>query len=504
MIKRIDNNISSLGCNSWLSNLLQGIAQIDPCQDRLIGMLQLSSQQVNQGDLFIALPGLTTDGRDYIPQAIENLAAAILYESEGAVEEKFASASIPVIGIPDLKESLGLIASRYFNNPSNNMKVVGVTGTNGKTTTAYLVDQAMELLGLPCGYSGTVGTGRIGELKNSDLTTVDVISMHRQLADFYTQNVKAVTLEVSSHGLDQGRVNGVGFDVAVFTNLSQDHLDYHNTMEEYGLAKRKLFEFSSLSAAVINEDDEFGKNLIEFCKQQRPTLKCLTFGSENADLVADNLQVDDCGITFDIDWQGQTANIKSPLLGSINVPNILSTIGVLIGLKFPLKQIAEIIPELSPPPGRMEVFRNGDDLPAVVVDYAHTPDALERSLQSLSEICRGKLIVVFGCGGDRDQGKRPKMGEIAERLADTVFLTDDNPRFEPAAEIVDQVLQGMSVRPTIIHDRVNATEEAIRSSTSQDIILLAGKGHEQTQTTGTEIVDLCDREFVPELLEKLS
>ena len=503
-------------CNTWLSGLLSGIAALEPDQDRLIGALQLSSQQVAPGDVFIALPGMTSDGRDYIPDAIERNASAVLYEYEGAeIDGKLLVNKTPVIGIKNLKAKLGCIASRYYNNPSQDLKIIGVTGTNGKTTTAYLVDQAMELLGLSCGYSGTVGTGKIGSLKTSGLTTVDAISMHQQLADFKDQGMVAASMEVSSHGLDQGRVNGVFFDVAVFTNLSQDHLDYHGSMDKYGQAKQKLFEFPSLAAAVINSDDEFGQSLIEYCTKHRPALACITYGlsdevqstqaqcgQNEVKLNPHNLQVSDSGMQFDLVLNNQSMAIQSQLLGKVNVPNILATIGVLLGLEVDCKMIEQIIPELLPPPGRMEVFRNGVNQPGVIVDYAHTPDALERALQSIKPLCRGRLTVVFGCGGDRDKDKRPQMGRIAEILCDRVILTDDNPRFESPDSIIENIISGMNAAPSVIRDRKLAVQEAIRTSGSDDLILLAGKGHEATQTVGNEIRDLCDREFVPLLLEQ--
>ena len=519
MIENTTIGQTGVVCDTWLSELLSGIATLHSNQDRLVGALQLSSIRVAPGDVFIALPGMTTDGRDYIPDAIKRHASAVLYESEGAEisasHNKAPDTKTPVIGIRNLKSKLGEIASRYYNNPSKDLKTIGITGTNGKTTTAYLVSQAMELLGLSCGYTGTVGTGKIGSLKKSDLTTVDVISMHQQLAEFKHDGLVAACMEVSSHGLDQGRVNGVFFDVAVFTNLSQDHLDYHGSMDKYAKAKQKLFEFPSLSAVVINVDDEFGRSLASHCIAKRPDLNCITYGLssdgvENVNhghgvrnLGPCNLLVSGSGTQFDLAFDNKSMHIESQLLGLVNVPNILATIGVLIGLQVECEKIEKVIPKLSPPPGRMEVFRNRLDQPSVIVDYAHSPDALKRALQSVKPLCRGKLTVVFGCGGDRDKDKRPQMGRIAENLSDRVILTDDNPRFEAPDSIIENIVSGMDKVPTVIRDRKLATVEAIRSSGAGDLILLAGKGHEATQTEGTEIKYLCDREFVPTLLEEM-
>ena len=495
--------------NVRLSEILSGVAALKPTDDRLVGRLQLDSRHVECGDVFVALPGILADGRDYIPEAIHHQASAVLYESQDyevheSESEKEPGENTPLIGIDGLKGKLGRIASVYFRNPSSALKVIGVTGTNGKTTTTYLIGQALERLGLSCGYSGTLGTGKIGSLQISDLTTMDVISMHRQLADFCSMRMAAVSLEVSSHGLDQGRVNGVEFDIAILTNLSRDHLDYHHSMEEYGWAKRKLFDFPSLRVAVVNSDDAFGQNLIRYLEKHRADLHCLTYGLVNADLAPCNLEVSDCEIQFDLSYQGDSGRIRIALTGAINVLNVLATVGALIGLGYRVGEIAEVMPELSPPPGRMELFTNQPRQPGVVVDYAHTPDALEQALNSLKSLCCGELIVVFGCGGDRDQEKRPQMGSIAERLADRVIITDDNPRFESPEVIVEQILQGMKSRPTVIHDRKMAIRQAIQSSTAGDLILLAGKGHETRQITGDEARQLCDRQLVRELLEQLS
>ncbi len=492
-----------------LSEILSGVAALKPADDRLVGRLQLDSRQVERGDVFVALPGMLADGRDYIPEAIHHQASAVLYESRDYEAHESGSGkepgeNTPLIGIDGLKDKLGRIASVCFRNPSSALKVIGVTGTNGKTTTAWLIGQALERLGLSCGYSGTLGTGKIGSLQMSDLTTADVISMHRRLAGFRSMQMAAVSLEVSSHGLDQGRVNGVEFDIAVLTNLSRDHLDYHHSMEEYGRAKRKLFDFPSLRAVVVNSDDAFGKNLVRYLERHRPGLRRLTYGLGNADLAPRNLEASECEIQFDLGYRGDSGRIRVALTGAVNVLNVLATAGALVGLGYRVGEIAEAMPGLSAPPGRMEWFANRPWQPGVVVDYAHTPDALEQALLSLEPLCRGELVVVFGCGGDRDREKRPQMGAIAERLADRVIITDDNPRFESPEGIVEQILQGMKSRPTVIHDRKMAVRQAIQSSTAEDLILLAGKGHETRQIKAGEARRLSDRELVRELLERLS
>lgn len=487
----------------WLADLLQGIAEITDSENRLISSLELSSQKVNTGSLFVALPGLTADGRDYIESAIESGATAVLYESKDLKNPVSRSDLVPTLPVRGLKNCMGDIASRFFGNPSKAMNVIGITGTNGKTTTAFLLAQAHEFLGSRCGYSGTLGTGLLDSLVQSELTTADAIKLHGHLARFRRMGAEATCMEVSSHGLDQGRVNGVAFDVAVFTNLSQDHLDYHESMERYGLAKRKLFEFESLKVAVINTDDEYGREVEKFCLG-RSGVEVIRFGMSSQDMEVVRLETTERGVEFDLRFQGQNWKISSSLLGKVNIPNILACIGALVGLGYSMPQICEAIPELSAPPGRMESFFQSEKHPLVVVDYAHTPDALERALVSLRPLCKKDLIVVFGCGGDRDQGKRPQMGAVAERLADRIIITDDNTRTEPATEIVAGIKAGIRSSVKVIHDRRDAITEAIRSAGAGDIVLVAGKGHESTQTQGDSIREFSDREVVPEIFEELS
>ncbi len=486
-----------------LSELMRGFAVVDKNNDCQISNLQMSSQNVEPGDLFIALPGLTADGRDYIDQARKNCASSVVFESQGTDRMSSVDGGVSIIGVDNLKEKLGAIASRFFGEPSKSMQVIGITGTNGKTTTAYMITQALEIYDMRCGYSGTIGSGAINSLTSSELTTMDVVSIHQKLHDFHANQFDAVCMEVSSHGLDQGRVNGVDFDVAIFTNLSQDHLDYHQSMAAYGAAKKKLFEFPSLKSVVVNQDDVFGQQLINFLDQQND-LRCISYGVESGDLQPTNLEVDDVGICFDLNYENQTYSIESKLIGELNVPNILATIGGLLGVGLDMSEVVPLIFQLAPPPGRMEVFRNNPDQPVVIVDYAHTPDALERTLVSLRSLCKGKLIVVFGCGGDRDQGKRQQMGEIADAIADRIILTDDNPRTEPPAEIIEQIKSGISRSVAVQHDRKQALRDAIKSAGSNDLILLAGKGHESTQTIGVTQYELSDRKFTPEILEALA
>ena len=501
MLGNLDRISSETVCNIWMSQLLEGFALIEPEYDRLIGALQLSSQRVARGDVFVALPGITVDGRQYIEHAIANRASAILFEKSGSHREDQIIGNIPLIGIENLKSKLGIIASRLYGNPSRALNVIGVTGTNGKTTIAFMIAQALDACGQKCGYSGTVGSGFMGSLEKSELTTADAISVQRQLAGFVAGNARALAMEVSSHGLDQGRANGVGFKTGVFTNLTQDHLDYHRSMEKYAAAKQKLFEFESLENAVINVDDEFGRTLERLCRRPERNIKCVTYGINSGALRPDNLEISDQGFSFDLALQGEVVRVESDLLGEVNVYNLLATIAVLDSAGVSAEKIASVVPWIGAPPGRMEVFGNTEHQPAVVVDFAHTPDALERALISLRKLCRGKLVVVFGCGGDRDKGKRSQMGSIAETLADQVFITDDNPRTEPPEQIIEQIRSGINGPVTVIHDRREAVRQAIELCSGDDMVLVAGKGHEDTQSIMGQDFALSDRVFVPQLLE---
>ena len=488
---------------TWLSALLTGYTEIEQARDCRIDALKLDSRTVEHGDLFIALPGMIADGRAYIDQALSNGAAAVLFEKIGSnseVDRATAKRDAAVIGIENLQQKLGPIAARYVGDPSKKLQVIGITGTNGKTTTAYLIAQALELLGARCGYAGTIGSGLLDNLQEATLTTMDAISIQQQLSAFLTAQADTVSMEVSSHGLQQGRVNAVDFDIAIFTNLTQDHLDYHQSMTHYGDAKRKLFEFASLTHVVINSDDEFGRALLSLCRR-RERLECLSYGLSAADLQAVDVQTDAQGIRFRLQSRGRNQQIRTRLLGAVNVPNVLATIGCLQVMGYAIGAIAEVMAEVSAPPGRMEMFRNGSHQPTVVVDYAHTPDALERALKSLKPLCHGNLIVIFGCGGDRDQGKRARMGRVAQSCADRVIVTDDNPRTESAAQIAAHIKQGLSQSATVIHDRKQAITAAIKSASQDDWILLAGKGHEQIQTVGHSTYALSDRAVVSELLE---
>ena len=493
-----------------LHALLDGLTTVSPHCDRAIGGLSLDSRRVSANDLFIAVPGSVCDGRDHIEQAVQNGAAAVAREAvDDAQAERGARGAfefcygVPSFDIADLRRHIGGIAARFFDHPSAHMRLIGITGTNGKTTCAYLIAQALSALGQRCALMSTIGTGFVGALQPSPLTTADAIATQRTLASLLKRKAAAVCVEVSSHGLEQGRVNQVAFDVALLTNLSRDHLDYHGTMKNYERAKRRLFEFDDLGCAVINVDDAFGRRLL----RQHGAARCIGYGLNSlskGDLRAQKVRLNENGIAFEAHYRGQAAPVRSSLIGAVNVPNLLAAIAAMLCCGYDLKQIAATAGQWRAPPGRMELLRARQSQPAVVVDYAHTPDALERALASLAALCRGRLWVVFGCGGDRDRGKRAAMGRLAETLADRVIVTDDNPRSEDPRQITAQIVRGMkSSDATVIHDRRRAIETAIAGAVAGegDMVLVAGKGHETTQTVGDRVSNLDDRAIVTAALE---
>ncbi len=464
--------------------------------------LTLDSREIQHDYLFVALPGQTSDGRLFSRTAIDQGAAAVLYENRDAPAQcRLLSDQQKAVGIDNLQNKVSEIAGRFLAHPSASMKTIGITGTNGKTTCAYLLAQALEKLGERCGLMGTTGSGFLDQLIPSNLTTGDAAAAQRNLAWLRDRGASAVCMEVSSHGLDQSRVASVEFDIAIFTNLSQDHLDYHADMGDYAATKKKLFDFDCLEAIVVNRDDPVGREILQVSRPCR----VISYGMSRADIFPTEAEVGSSGINFKLDWAGQTAEIRSPLLGELNLSNLLATAATLLVMDYSIKQVAAVMPDLKPPPGRMELFDGTDSQPRVVVDYSHTPDSLERALKSLRALCEGSLWVVFGCGGDRDRGKRPLMGSAAATLADQVIITNDNPRSEDPNSIVDDILDGfdkaaLGVRLKVILDRRDAIGHAVVAASSNDLILIAGKGHEQIQTIGEVKTPFSDREVVRSIL----
>ncbi|HEX3895926.1 MAG TPA: UDP-N-acetylmuramoyl-L-alanyl-D-glutamate--2,6-diaminopimelate ligase [Rudaea sp.] len=464
-----------------LSDLLAGIATIDPARDVIVNGLTLDSRQIKSGGVFVALQGAASHGITFAPSALARGASIVLTEAPPpAVLETHDS---NIVAVDRLRERLGEIAARFFGRPSVQLKMIGVTGTNGKTSIVQLLSAALESLGVRAATIGTLGAGLVGAIKEGVRTTPDVISVQGLLAEFRDAGATHVAMEVSSHALDQGRVDAVEFDVAVFTNLTRDHLDYHGTMENYGAAKQKLFAWPDLRAAVINIDDAFGR---ELASGLRSGTQRITYAIESAaDVRADSIRTSDEGLSFAIETPWGVGQIDSPLLGRFNVYNLLAVAGCLGALGYTFAQIQTALAQLKPVAGRMNRL-GGGDAPLVVVDYAHTPDALEQALTSLRAHTGGDLICVFGAGGERDQGKRPQMGAIAEKLADRLIVTDDNPRGENGDQIVAQILAGLHQRDRarVMRDRNAAIRAAVCEARSGDVVLIAGKGHEPYQEIG--------------------
>ena len=457
-------------------NLSKIFAQSD--RDLLIRELTLDSRKVRPGDLFLAIAGHKVDGRDHITDAIAHGAAAVAYEVQGATVLPITD--IPMIPVKGLAAQLSDIAGRFYGDPSRSMNLVGVTGTNGKTSVTQLIAQALDQLGQRCGLIGTLGTGFYSELKSGILTTPDPISVQSTIYDLKKVGAKAIAMEVSSHGLDQGRVAALAFDVAVMTNLSRDHLDYHGTMQAYGDAKAKLFAWNDLRCRVVNLDDAFGQRLAAEPKASR--LITYSLQDPSAYLYCRDARFDDDGVRATLVTPQGDHVLRGSLLGRFNLSNLLAAVGALLGLDYPLDDILKVLPNLEGPVGRMQRL-GGGVRPLVVVDYAHTPDALEKVLTALRPHAKGQLACLFGCGGDRDRGKRPLMAEVVERLADKVLVTDDNPRTEDCARIFDDIRAGFSAEQGIefVAGRGEAIARIIAQARADDVIVLAGKGHEDYQ-----------------------
>ncbi len=444
------------------------------------GTLCTDSRQVQPGDAFIAWPGYANDGRRFVAQALAAGAATCLVESEGI--EAFGLDDARVAALPGLKAATGGIAHAYFGQPSAALQVVASTGTNGKTSTAWWTAQALTLLGRRCGVMGTLGVGEPGAVQYNGLTTPDPVTLHAAMRRFVDQGYAACALEASSIGIVEHRLDAAKIAVALFTNFTRDHLDYHGSMAAYWAAKRALFAWPGLQAAVINVDDEQGAALA--AELAGPDVWTVSTTSAAARLRADEVRYLDGGLAFELHEAGASVPVRSTLIGDYNVHNLLVVLGGLRALGLPLADAAAVVPQLSPVPGRMQ--RLGGPGPEVVVDYAHTPDALDKVLQALRPLAAargGRLWCVFGCGGNRDATKRPLMGAIAERGADHVVATSDNPRDEAPDFILAQILAGVVGHEdvAVIADRREAIAHAVAGAAAADVVLLAGKGHEDYQ-----------------------
>jgi len=460
-----------------LSTLLPDIPAI-PAKLSITGLTQ-DSREVRPGHAFVALSGFGSHGLHFAADALKHGAATVLYEPP--LPSGMPAPPAPAIAVPGLRARLGTMADQFHASPSKDMTVIGVTGTSGKTSIAQFIAQALDSLHVRSGSIGTLGAGLSGALQMTGFTTPLVLNTHALLAQLRDAGAKTVAMEVSSHALDQGRVDGVNFKIVVFSNLSRDHLDYHGDMARYGNTKAQLLLRDGLRAAIINIDDDFGATLPERVPAHAITVSAAD--RKDAAIAARDIQLDKRGLQFTLRIAEKTTRVESALIGRFNLDNLLLVAGVLYALEYDIHTISNALNQLQPVPGRMQRFGGHDGLPLVVVDYSHKPDALEQALLSLRGHSSGKLICVFGCGGERDTGKRPLMAAIAERHADKIYVTDDNPRGEDGDAIVREIIAGFSGHSTIQveRERTRAIGQAIGSADAGDIVLVAGKGHEAYQ-----------------------
>jgi len=464
-----------------------------------IKRLCADSRSVRPGDIFAATPGLHTDARVFIPQAIAAGATGVLWETNGFQWD--SQWRVPNLGIDDLQAKLGLIAAHVYGDPSRNMWVAGVTGTNGKTSCTHWIAQSLGILGRPTGVIGTLGIGFPGELRQATHTTGDPVSIQEDLAKLFERKATGVAMEVSSHGLDQGRVNGVSFSDALFTNLSRDHLDYHGTMERYGATKAKLFDWPGLKHAVINLDDRFGLELAASVDRNR--VNVLGYGFGKGDISGHRLDLSKRGLTLEIETPWGPGVIRSQLLGGFNASNLLGVVGMLLAAGVKLDEATSSLEQVQAPAGRLQMVRVAGR-PLVVVDYAHSPDALEKVLEVLRSLLEpgARLVCVFGCGGDRDKGKRPLMGEVATRLSHRAIVTSDNPRSEDPHGIIEEIIGGAHPNYVVEEDRATAIVRAVREAGREDLVLIAGKGHESYQEIAGSRLPFSDAEVARVALER--
>lgn len=476
-----------------MTMMLSELLQRDVSPDLLIHGVSDDSRLVKAGELFCAVAGERSDGRDYASQAVQQGAAAVLSDIPAP---NLSASDVPVFELPDLAQHLGEIASRFYGEPSQHLMVVAVTGTNGKTSFTHLFAQAISEINGVCGLIGTMGVGQPGQLERAGLTTPSAIALQRELSAFQQAGFETVVLEASSHGLVQGRLKGTAVDIAVLTNITRDHLDYHKTFDNYCKAKKLLFSFPTLSHAVINLDDGHAS---QFINVLRDDVSCIGFSANShPDALVSLIDLEQTaqGMAVRVAVAGNYVQASVPLLGSFNVENLLAVIASLHALGLRPLDIEAGLSKITPVDGRMQVVATSGQ-PTVVIDYAHTPDALEKSLLAIKEhFPNSSVACVFGCGGDRDRGKRPLMGEVASRLADSLIVTSDNPRSEQPEAIIEDVSVGISRKFISEVDRRLAIQAAIAISGPSDVVLVAGKGHENYQELATGRVAFSDVDVV--------
>ncbi|MCP5159028.1 MAG: UDP-N-acetylmuramoyl-L-alanyl-D-glutamate--2,6-diaminopimelate ligase [Gammaproteobacteria bacterium] len=489
-----------------LGELLAGFAETPaPWADRPVMGLAADSRAVRPGEVFFAVRGGQRHGLDFLAAVRSAGALAVLWEPpwEGTLPD----GDFPLLAVPQLRDRMGRITSRFYGEPSRRLPVVGITGTDGKTSCAHFLAQALsDREAGPCGILGTLGFGVHGQTAPSSHTTPDALAVQRWLAGLVAGDQRHAVMEVSSHALDQGRVNGIEFTVAVLTQLSRDHLDYHGTLDAYAAAKRRLFVDCQPSWAVLNGDDAFGQQLATEARARRGIIVYgLSESSTSAErfVWGESLELAEDGLRLQIRSSWGAGELQAGLLGRFNASNLLATLATLLALEMPFADALARLAQTKTAPGRMERLGGQQGQPLAVIDYAHTPHALEQTLRALREHGgHHRLWCVFGCGGDRDPGKRPWMGAVAERLADRIVVTDDNPRTELAERIVEDILAGMQHprEATVIRDRRAAILWALTEAEAGDIVLLAGKGHEDEQIIGAERLPFSDRAVAREFL----
>ena len=472
---------------------------------RTLGTLRADSRSVQAGDAFLAWPGAATDARIYVPSVLAAGATACLIEQEGSAALGLDLDDARVASYPGLKAAAAPIASAFFDQPSTRLQVLAITGTNGKTSTAWWLAQALAAAGRRCAVVGTLGIGEPGQVVANGLTTPDPVLLQHELRRLADQGCVACAMEASSIGLAESRLDGLHIHTALFTNFTQDHLDYHGTMQAYWQAKARLFDWPGLRAAVVNVDDPKGAELARQLAD-RSELDLWTVSCEGpARLMAQALQVDGSGTRFQVRLGDQAATVRVPVAGRYNVSNLLGVMAGMLSLGLDLNQAVTACQAITPVPGRMESL-GGDAEPLVVIDYAHTPDALEQALQALRPLVAqrgGQLWVVFGCGGDRDRLKRPLMAAAAERAADRLVLTSDNPRSEAPQDIVQAMLAGLTrtALAQVEIDRARAIALVLSQAQAADVVLVAGKGHEAHQEVQGQRLPFSDRDQALQALQ---
>ncbi len=497
-----------------LSQLCKDFTDIDPDADLDIQDLCTDSRDAKPGDLFIARRGELSDARQFVGEALKKGVAAVLYEiadGKGLSMQQLEGwdPKVPLLPVNRIDEILGPLAKRFFNDPTRNMALIGVTGTNGKTSCTHYIAQALRALQLPCGVIGTLGYGLHHALIPSTHTTPDVITLNRYCRQLKQEGARAIALEVSSHALEQKRISGLQLHMAILTNLTRDHLDYHQTMAAYAQAKRKLFNHPGLKLAIINAEDEFGLGLL---KSLPNNLNKLAYAIDDPvkdlgnipQIYATDIVLSNQGLQFKVQTPMGEILAETTLLGRFNVANVLASIAALLGLNFSIRDIEKVLPLLQSVNGRMQML-GGQGLPRVVIDYAHTPDALAQVLLAVKAHNPDRIICIFGCGGDRDKGKRPFMGKIAETYSDYCIITNDNPRHEKPMRIAEEIATGMTQKATrtIVLDRKEAILEGIHKAGLNDIVLIAGKGHETYQQIGDVKYPLSDMQIALDALKTI-